>query len=336
MNDGVISLIERELSGVKNLLYFESSTDTSGSASIVLTFKPGTDPEMAQVDVQNKLKAVESRLPQPVRQNGVNVESASSSFLMVIGLRSENGRFSEVDLSDYMARNVIDELRRIDGVGRVQLFGAEKALRVWVDPTKLNAYGLTMADVSSAISQQNVQIAPGSIGASPAVSGQRVTVPLTVQGQLGSAEQFAAIVLKANGNGSKVVLADVARVELGAQSYAMATRENGKVATAAAIQLAPGANALKTANAVKARLKELSKAMPSGISYSIPFDTAPFVQISIEKVLHTLAEAMVLVFLVMFLFLQNIRYTLIPAIVAPIALLGTFTVMLWPGSRSMS
>jgi multidrug efflux pump len=256
MNDGVISLIERELSGVKNLLYFESSTDTSGSASIVLTFKPGTDPEMAQVDVQNKLKAVESRLPQPVRQNGVNVESASSSFLMVIGLRSENGRFSEVDLSDYMARNVIDELRRIDGVGRVQLFGAEKALRVWVGPTKLNAYGLTMADVSSAISQQNVQIAPGSIGASPAVSGQRVTVPLTVQGQLGSAEQFAAIVLKANGNGSKVVLADVARVELGAQSYAMATRENGKVATAAAMQLAPGANALKTANAVKARLKD--------------------------------------------------------------------------------
>jgi multidrug efflux pump len=203
MNDGVISLIERELSGVKNLLYFESSTDTSGSASIVLTFKPGTDPEMAQVDVQNKLKAVESRLPQPVRQNGVNVESASSSFLMVIGLRSENGRFSEVDLSDYMARNVIDELRRIDGVGRVQLFGAEKALRVWVDPTKLNAYGLTMADVSSTISQQNVQIAPGSIGASPAVSGQQVTVPLTVQGQLGSAEQFAAIVLKANGNGSR-------------------------------------------------------------------------------------------------------------------------------------
>ncbi|BBF85316.1 RND efflux system, inner membrane transporter CmeB [Aquitalea magnusonii] len=331
MNDGVLSLLERELSGVKNLLYFESSTDTSGTASISVTFKPGTDPELAQVDVQNKLKSIEPRLPQAVRQNGLTVESSSSSFLMVIALRSDDGRLNEVELSDYMARNVVDELRRIEGVGQVQLFGAEQAMRLWVDPAKLNAYGLTMADLATAISQQNAQIAPGRIGAEPVLPGQRVTVPLTVQGQLGSPEEFAGIVLKANANGSKVLMSDVARVELGAQSYAMAIRENGKSATAAAVQLAPGANALKTANAVKARLKELKKTMPPGISYSLPFDTAPFVQISIEKVLYTLAEAMVLVFLVMYLFLQNIRYTLIPAIVAPIALLGTFTVMLLAG-----
>lgn len=332
MNDGVLSLIEREISGVKNLLYFESTTDTSGSASITVTFKPGTDPELAQVDVQNRLKSIESRLPQAVRQNGLSVESASSGFLMIIGLRADTGQFSEVELSDYMARNMVEELRRIEGVGRVQLFGAEQAMRIWVDPAKLLAYGLTMADLSTAISQQNAQISPGSIGAAPVVSGQRVTVPLTVQGQLSSPAEFASIVLKSNANGSKVVLGDVARVELGAQSYGFDNRENGKSATAAAIQLAPGANAVKTADAVKARLGELSQAMPKGMTYSIPFDTAPFVKASIEKVIHTLIEAMVLVFLVMFLFLQNIRYTLIPAIVAPIALLGTFTVMLLTGA----
>ena len=331
MNDSVLSLIERELSGVKNLLYFESSSDTSGSASIMVTFKPGADPDMAQVDVQNKLKSIEPRLPQVVRQNGLIVESASSNFLMIIGLKSDHGRFSEVELSDYMARNMIDELRRIEGVGRVQLFGAEQAMRIWVDPVKLVAYGLTMADLSSAISQQNIQIAPGSIGAAPAVPGQRVTTPLTVYGQLTNPAEFAGIVLKASANGARVVMGDVARVELGAATYGFDIRENGKSATAAAIQLAPGANAVKTADAIKARLQELSKTLPAGMSYSIPFDTAPFVKISIEKVIHSLVEAMVLVFLVMLLFLQNIRYTLIPAIVAPIALLGAFTVMLLAG-----
>ncbi len=331
MNDGVLSLIEKELSGVKNLLYFESSADTSGSASVEVTFKPGTDPEMAQIDVQNRLKSVESRLPQTVRQNGLTVESASSGFLMIVALRSDNGRFSEVELSDYMARNMVDELRRVEGVGRVQLFGAERAMRIWVDPSKLIAYGLTMADLSTAISQQNAPIAPGSIGSAPTLPGQRVTVPLTIQGQLTEPEEFSNIVLKAGANGSKVVLGDVARVELGAAAYGFDIRENGKSATAAAVQLAPGANAVQTSEAIKARLEELNKAMPIGMSYSIPFDTAPFVKISIEKVLHTLAEAMVLVFLVMLLFLQNIRYTLIPAIVVPIALLGTFAVMLLAG-----
>ena len=327
MNDSVLGLIERELSSVKNLLYYESSSDTSGSATITVSFKPGTSPELAQVDVQNRLKSIEARLPQAVRQNGLIVEAASSGFLMVVDLKSDDGRFDSTALSDYMARNIIEELRRIDGVGRVQLFGAEQAMRIWVDPAKLLNYGLSMGELNTAIGQQNVQIAPGRLGDEPARTGQRVTVPLTAQGQLETPEEFASIVLRANPDGSKVVLGDVARVELGAQSYAFTTRENAKVATAAAIQLAPGANAVLTSENVKARLKELAGTMPAGMSYSVPFDTAPFAKISIEKVVHTLIEAMVLVFLVMFLFLQNVRYTLIPAIVAPIALLGTFAVM---------
>lgn len=331
MNDSVLSLIERELSGVKNLLYFESSSDTSGSAQITVTFKPGTDPAMAQVDVQNKLKTIEPRLPAVVRQNGVIVESAASGFLMLIGLRSESGRYDESELADYMSRNITEEVRRIEGVGRVQQFGSERAMRIWVNPQKLINYGLSMGDLTAAISQQNVQIAPGSLGASPALPGQRVAVPLTAHGQLTTPEAFAAVVLRANADGSKVVLGDVARVELGSQGYAFVNRENGKPATLAGVQLSPGANAVKTAEAIRTRMTELSKTMPAGISYSIPFDTSPFVKISIEKVIATLLEAMVLVFAVMYLFLQNARYTLIPAIVAPVAMLGTFAVMLMTG-----
>ncbi|HDR9482924.1 TPA: multidrug efflux RND transporter permease subunit [Burkholderia aenigmatica] len=331
MNDGVLSLIERELSGVKNLLYFESSADTSGSAQITVTFKPGTDPALAQVDVQNKIKSVEPRLPAAVRQNGLIVESASSGFLMIVGLRSDNGRFDQGALADYMARSVSEELRRIDGVGRVLQFGSERAMRIWVDPQKLINYGLSTSDLTTAIGQQNVQIAPGSLGALPALNGQRVTVPLTVQGQLTTPEEFAKVVLRANADGSKVVLGDVARVELGSQNYMFVSRENNKPASLAGVQLAPGANAVKTADAIRTRMAELSKSMPSGMTYSIPLDTSPFVKISIEKVLHTLLEAMVLVFLVMYLFLQNVRYTLIPAIVAPVAMLGTFAVMLMAG-----
>ncbi|KAA0018725.1 multidrug efflux RND transporter permease subunit [Salinicola corii] len=331
LNDSVVSLVERELSGVKNLLYFESSVDTSGTAQITATFKPGTDAELAQVDVQNRIKAVEPRLPQAVRQNGLQVESASSSFLMMVGMTSPNGQFDEITLNDYFARNIVQELRRIDGVGRVQLFGAEQAMRVWVDPNKLTAYGLTMNDLAQAIEQQNAQIAPGRIGDEPTLPGQRLTVPLTVQGQLTTPEQFAAVVLRADADGAKVVLGDVARIELGAESYAFSNRENGVAATSAAIQLSPGANAVRTANAVRERLAEMAPSLPAGMAYSVPFDTAPFVKVSIEKVIYTLFEAMALVFLVMFLFLQNLRYTLIPAIVAPIALLGTFSVMLLAG-----
>ncbi|MBP0598216.1 multidrug efflux RND transporter permease subunit [Herbaspirillum sp. LeCh32-8] len=331
MDDGVIGLIERELSSVKNLLYFESSADTSGTAQITVTFKPGTDPELAQVDVQNRLKAIEARLPQTVRQNGVTVESAASGFLLMVSLTSIDGRLDEVALSDYMARNIVEELRRIDGVGRVQLFGAEQAMRIWVDPFKLSAYKLSMSDISSAITQQNVQIAPGRLGDMPALPGQQIAVPLTVQGQLQSPAQFAAIVLKAKEDGSRVTLGDVARVELGAQSYSFSNREDGKAAAVAAVQLSPGANAVRTAEGVQARMAELRASLPTGVHYALPYNTAPFVKISIQKVVQTLIEAMVLVFIVMYLFLQNIRYTLIPAIVAPIALLGTLAVMLAAG-----
>ncbi|MER2552092.1 MAG: multidrug efflux RND transporter permease subunit [Thauera sp.] len=331
LNDSVIGLIERELSSVKNLLYFTSSADTSGSAQITATFKPGTDPDMAQVDVQNRLKAVEPRLPQVVRQSGLSVESATSSFLMIVSLTSKDDGYDETALGDYLARNLVEELRRIDGVGRVQLFGAEQAMRIWVDPAQLVAYGLSINDLSDAVSRQNAQIAPGRVGDAPTIPGQRVTIPLTVQGQLSTPEQFAAMVLRANPDGSRVVMGDVARVELGAQSYGFSNREDGRPAAGAAVQLSPGANAVRTADAIQTRLAELSASMPDGIHYTTPFNTAPFVKISIQKVIYTLLEAMVLVFAVMYLFLQNVRYTLIPAIVAPIALLGTFAVMLAAG-----
>ncbi|PVX30161.1 multidrug efflux RND transporter permease subunit [Sphingomonas pokkalii] len=330
LNDSVVSLIQRELSSVKNLLYFESSADTSGSATITATFRPGTNPEMAQVDVQNRLKTIEPRLPQVVRQTGVSVESASSGFLMIVSLLSD-GRQDEVALSDYMTRNIVDELKRVPGVGRVQNFSAERAMRIWIDPAKLAGYGLTASDVTTAIGEQNVQIAPGALGAEPTADGQRVLVQLTADGQLKTPADFAQIILKANPDGSSVTLDKVARIELGRQSFGNATRENGKLAASAAVQLSPGANAVATSQAVRTRMAELAHALPPGMSWSAPFDTAPFVRISIEKVLHTLAEAMLLVFLVMYLFLQKVRYTIIPAIVAPIALLGTIAVMLVAG-----
>lgn len=331
LNDNVVSLIERELTSVKNLLYFESSVDTSGSATITATFRPGTDPDMAQVDVQNQLKAVEPRLPQVVRQTGVLVEASAANFLMILDIVSPDGSVDPTGLGDYAARNIVPELKRINGVGRVQLFGSERAMRIWVDPMKLVAYDLSIGDVTAAISTQNITIAPGALGASPAVEGQRVTVPLSADGQLQTPEQFAAIVLKAKPDGAAVTIGDVARVELGAQTHAFSMRSNGKPSAGVAVSLSPGANAVKVDEAVRARMAELKTAMPEGIAYTIAFNSAPFVKVSIEKVVVTLVEAMVLVFLVMFLFLQNIRYTFIPAIVAPIALLGTFAIMLISG-----
>ena len=331
MNTSVVSLIEREISGVDNLLYFESSSDTTGSASITVTFKPGTDIKLAQMDLQNQIKIVEPRLPQAVRQNGINVEAANSGFLMMVGLKSATGQFEEADLSDYFARNVSDELRRVPGVGKVQLFGGEKALRIWLDPMKLHGYGLSVSDVLTAVSQQNALVSPGKTGDEPASAGQGVTYPITVKGQLSSVEAFRNITLKSDASGARLKLSDIARIESGLQSYAFGIRENGVPATAAAIQLSPGANAMSTASGVRARIDELSRVLPEGMAFTIPFDTAPFVKLSIMKVVQTFVEAMVLVFLVMLLFLHKIRCTLIPAIVAPVALLGTFTVMLLSG-----
>lgn len=331
MNTSVVSLIEREISAVDNLLYFESSSDTTGMASITVTFKPGTDIKLAQMDLQNQIKIVEARLPQAVRQNGINVEAANSGFLMMVGLKSQSGAYEEADLSDYFARNVTDELRRVSGVGKVQLFGGEKALRIWLDPMKLHSYGLSVTDVLTALSQQNVIVSPGRTGDEPAVPGQGVTYPINVRGQLSTVEEFRNITIKSEVSGARLKLSDIARVESGLQSYAFGIRENGVPATAAAIQLSPGANAISTASGIRARLTELSAVLPEGMEFTVPFDTAPFVKLSIMKVVQTFAEAMVLVFLVMLLFLHKIRCTIIPAIVAPVALLGTFTVMLLSG-----
>lgn len=331
MNSSVVSLIEREITGVDNLLYFESTSDTTGMASITVTFKPGTDSKLAQMDLQNKIKTVEPRLPQAVRQNGVSVEAAESGFLLMVGLKSDTGAYQEADLSDYFARNISDALRRVPGVGKVQLFGGEKAMRIWLDPVKMHHFQLSASDVISAVSQQNVLVSPGRSGDEPALPGQDVTYPLTVKGQLTSVAEFKNITLKATTDGARLTLGDIARVESGLQSYTYGIRENGVPATAAAIQLSPGANAISTAAGIHQRLAELSTALPQGMAFTVPFDTAPFVKVSIMKVVQTLAEAMVLVFLVMLIFLHNIRCTLIPAIVVPVALLGTFTVMLLSG-----
>lgn len=331
MNTSVVSLIEREISGVDNLLYFESSSDTTGMASITVTFKPGTDIKLAQMDLQNQIKIVEPRLPQAVRQNGLTVEAANSGFLMMVGLKSQTGEYQEADLSDYFARNLTDELRRVPGVGKVQLFGGEKALRIWLDPMKLHSHGLSVTDVLTAVSQQNVIVSPGRTGDEPAIPGQGVTYPITVRGQLSSVEAFRNITITSLTSGARLKLSDIARVESGLQSYAFGIRENGVPATAAAIQLSPGANAISTASGIRSRLAELSSVLPEGMEFTVPFDTAPFVKLSIMKVVETFVEAMVLVFLVMLLFLHKIRCTLIPAIVAPVALLGTFTVMLLSG-----
>jgi len=327
--DSVTSVLEEELNGAKNLLYFESTSNSNGVAELIVTFEPGTSPELAQVDVQNRLKKAEARMPQAVLTQGLQVEQTSAGFLMIYALnyKDASANKSTIELADYAVRNINNEIRRIPGVGKLQFFGAEAAMRVWISPQKLVGYGLSIDDVSNAIRGQNVQVPAGSFGASPGTAEQELTATLAVKGTLDNAEEFGRIVLRANQDGSRVTLGDVARMEIGSQDYNFATRLNGKQAVGSAIQLSPGANAIKTAKAVSERLEELSVNFPEGVEYSVPYDTSRFVDVAIEKVLHTLLEAMVLVFLVMFLFLQNIRYTLIPTIVVPVCLAGTLTIM---------
>ncbi|MGZ0783557.1 multidrug efflux RND transporter permease subunit [Pseudomonas saponiphila] len=327
LDESVVSLIEQELNGADHLLYF-SSQSSLGSATITATFQPGTNPELAQVDVQNRLKAVEPRLPQAVTQQGLQIEKVSAGFLLLITLTSNDGRLSNVALSDYLARNVMNEIRRLEGVGKAQLYGAERAMRIWLDPQKLVGFNLTPADVNAAVAAQNAQVPAGSIGDLPNPSSQEITATILVKGQLTTPEEFADIVLRANPDGSTVRIGDVARVEVGSQEYQFGTRLNGKPSTAVGVQLSPGANALSTATLIRAKMDELSRYFPAGVEYKIPYDTSPFVKVSITKVIYTLVEAMALVFLVMFLFLQNIRYTLIPTLVVPVALMGTFATML--------
>ncbi|MBK0155082.1 multidrug efflux RND transporter permease subunit, partial [Pseudomonas sp. S75] len=330
MDESVVSIIEQELNGADNLLYFQSQSSL-GNATITATFEPGTVPDLAQVDVQNRLKVVESRLPRPVTQQGLQVEKVSTGFLQLVTLTSEDGGYDEIALSDLLARNVMNEIRRVKGVGKAQLYGSERAMRIWIDPAKLVGFALTPQDVSQAIAAQNAQVAPGSIGDLPTRPTQEITANVVVKGQLSSPEEFAAIVLRANADGSVVTVGDIARVEIGAQEYQYGTRLNGKATSAFSIKLSPGANAMETATLVRQKMDELSRFFPAGVKYDIPYDTSPFVKVSIKQVISTLFEAMLLVFAVMFLFLQNIRYTLIPTLVVPVALMGTFAVMLAMG-----
>nr|WP_314872893.1 efflux RND transporter permease subunit [uncultured Pseudomonas sp.] len=330
MDESVVSLIEQELNGADNLLYFNSQSSL-GSATITATFEPGTQPDLAQVDVQNRLKVVESRLPRPVTQQGLQVEKVSTGFLLLATLTSEDGSLDETALSDILARNVMNEIRRLKGVGKAQLYGSERAMRIWIDPAKLIGFNLTPNDVSVAIAAQNAQVAPGSIGDLPSRPTQEITANVVVKGQLSTPQEFADIVLRANPDGSSVTVGDVARVEIGAQDYQFGTRLNGKPSTAFAVQLSPGANAMQTATLVREKMEQLAPLFPAGVKYDIPYDTSPFVKVSIQQVITTLFEAMLLVFAVMFLFLQNIRYTLIPTLVVPVALMGTFAVMMAMG-----
>ncbi|MDD0838685.1 multidrug efflux RND transporter permease subunit [Curvibacter sp. HBC61] len=328
MVNSVTSILEEELNGARGLLYFDSSSSNS-STEITATFKPGTDPALAQVDVQNRLKKAEARLPAAVMRQGLPVEQANANFLIIYALnfKGDDQDKDVVALADYAARTLNNEIRRVPGVGKLQLFGSEAAMRVWVSPQKLLGYGLTVADVNAAIVAQNVQVPAGSFGSRPGTAEQELSATLSVKGMLESPEEFGRIVLRANRDGSTVRLSDVARLEIGRQDYSAESRQNGKKAVAGAVQLAPGANAIQTADAVKARLQELSASLPPDMTYSIAYDTSLFVKVAIEKVIHTLLEAVVLVFLVMFLFLQNVRYTLIPTIVVPVCLMGTFAVM---------
>ncbi|MDH6295419.1 multidrug efflux pump [Agrobacterium fabrum] len=319
--------IEEELNGVPGLIYFESTSESSGRISINVTFEPGTNIGEAQVEVQNRIARVEPRLPRSVTQQGLRVEQAGTSFLMMVALTSVDGNTDAIGLGDYLSRNVLGELRRVPGVGSAQLFATQRSMRIWMDPDKMLGLSLTSDDVINAIQAQNSQVAAGRIGASPNPVGQQISATVNVQGQLTSPEEFGSIVLRANPDGSSVRLRDVARVEVGGESYNFSSRLNGKPSAAIGVQLSPTANAMQTSEGVRATMEELSRYFPQGIEYEIPYDTSPFVKISIEKVIHTLIEAMILVFVVMFVFLQNIRYTIIPTLVVPVALLGTCAVM---------
>jgi multidrug efflux pump len=321
--NSVTRLIEEELNGANGILNFESTSDSLGQVEITANFVPGTDTQLASVDVQNRIKRVEARLPKAVLQQGILVEEASSAVLQIITLSSTDGSLDEVGLGDFMIRNVLGEIRRIPGVGRATLYSTERALRVWIDPDRLVGYNLTVEDVTKAIEAQNAQVASGSIGAEPAPKGQKISALVLVKGQLSSTDEFGAIVLRANADGSTVRLRDVARIEIGGFSYQFNTRLNGKPTAGLSVLLAPTGNALATASAVEAKMKELSRFFPANIAYQIPYNITPVVEASIKKVLMTLVEAVALVFVVMFLFLQNIRYTIIPTIVVPVALLGT-------------
>ncbi|ELR4954742.1 efflux RND transporter permease subunit [Salmonella enterica] len=327
VQDTVTQVIEQNMNGIDNLMYMSSTSDSAGSVTITLTFQSGTDPDIAQVQVQNKLQLATPLLPQEVQQQGISVEKSSSSFLMVAGFISDNPNTTQDDISDYVASNIKDSISRLNGVGDVQLFGAQYAMRIWLDANLLNKYQLTPVDVISQLKVQNDQIAAGQLGGTPALPGQQLNASIIAQTRLKDPQEFGKVTLRVNTNGSVVHLKDVARLELGGENYNVVARINGKPASGLGIKLATGANALDTATAIKAKLAELQPFFPQGMQVVYPYDTTPFVKISIHEVVKTLFEAIILVFLVMFLFLQNIRATLIPTIAVPVVLLGTFAIL---------
>ncbi|WP_431100285.1 efflux RND transporter permease subunit [Roseateles noduli] len=328
LDESVISVIEQELNGAPGLAYMESVSQANGTGAITVTFESGTNIDLAQVEVQNRLSRATPRLPAAVTQQGVRVDKARSNFLLFVTLSSKDGSMDPIALGDYAARNVVPEIQRIAGVGQAQLFGSEQAMRIWLDPAKMESYKLSPAEVNAAITAQNALVPAGVLGDRPNTSSQTMSATIVVKGQLENKEQFGNIVLRANTDGSTVKLKDVARIEMGGQSYSTYARLNGQPSTGVGVQLSPTGNALGTAKAVKARMEELKKYFPAGVEYKVPYDSSKFVQISIAQVVETLIEAIVLVFLVMYLFLQDWRYTLIPTLVVPVALLGTFGIML--------
>jgi hydrophobe/amphiphile efflux-1 (HAE1) family protein len=317
----VVSLIEQEMNGIEGLLYMDSSSEQS-SGTINLTFQTGTDIEVASVEAQNRVKRVEARLPDEVRRLGVNVTKTRRNFLMMVALYSPDGRYSNVDLASYAASNVLDELRRVPGVGEAQLFGAEYSMRLWVDPDKLTAYRLTPSEVIAAVRAQNVLLAVGEVNQPPAPSGMEYAATVITRGRLSTPKEFGDVVVRAQSDGSLVRVRDVARVELGAQDYSIFARLDGQSTAAMGIKASPGANAMATAKAVRERMDQLGRFLPEGMKWDVPYDTTPFIDISIKEVVKTLVEAIVLVFIVMFVFLGNWRATLIPTIVVPISLVG--------------
>src|SRR5213595_2578190 len=328
MQETVTSVIEQQLNGIDNLLYMSSSTDASGLATVTLYFLPGTNPDTAQVQVQNKVQLATPSLPQTVQQQGVVVAKATRNFMMFFTLSTVDDSLDEVALGNYIASSVLDPIRRVTGVGEANMFGSQYAMRVWIDPDKLNSFGLTAADVTTAMQNQNAQVPVGKIGDKPAVEGQQLNVIMQGRTTLRTVPEFENVLLRTNPDGSRVLLKDVARVALGAENYGTQARVNGHLSAAVAIKLSPTANALNTAAAVRKKVADLSRFFPPGVRVDYPLDTSTFVRISIEEVLKTLVEAIALVFLVMYLFLQNIRATLIPTIVVPVALLGTFVSLL--------
>ena len=327
VEDSVTQIIEQNMKGLDGLIYMSATSDSDGNVQVTLTFQNGTNPDIAQVQVQNKLQLATPLLPQIVQQQGLNVVKSSTGFLMVVGFVSEDGRLDGDDISDFVTARVVDPLSRVEGVGDIEVFGSKYAMRIWLDPNKLDTYKLSPTDVTAALRAQNQQVAVGQLGGNPAVKGQQLNATITAQQRLQTPEQFREIVVRSNTDGSVLTLGDVARVELGLQDYGFTSKYNGKSATGIAISLTSGANALATAERVKAALAQLQPTFPRGVKPVIAFDTTPFVRVSIEGVIKTLLEAIVLVFLVMYLFLQNFRATLIPTIAVPVVLLGTFGVL---------